>query len=49
MNVLLKDGGLSMQDFSKKDFMFWNIWNECLSRGEIGMKKTNQRFMGTFF
>jgi hypothetical protein len=49
MNILLKDGGLSMQDLSKKDFMFWNIWNECLSRGEIGMTKLIKGSWAPFF
>ncbi len=32
MNVLLKDGRLSREDFSK-NIMFWSIWNKYLFLG----------------
>ncbi len=48
MNVLLKDGGLSMQDFSKNILCF-GAYDMNVFQGGNRNDKAYQRFMGTFF
>jgi hypothetical protein len=49
MNVLLKDLGANQATFFQKDFFFGSIWNECFSRGEIGMTKQIKGSWTPFF
>ncbi len=47
MNVLLKDGRLSREDFSK-NIMFWSIWNKYLFLGlmcVLPLMETMQSFL----